>query len=119
MSVKHIMTIDNINTNTNTIELKQFAIMGNTYCPQGEVYELKENDKILIKNPCLENKSLKWISMISSMCNESKLTYNIVNNNIHWHITGEPTEGALKVLSEKLHPPDDNNNNIILHIYII
>eukprot|EP01084_Bolivina_argentea_P141327 248358_1 len=91
--------------------------MGNTYCPQGEVYELKENDKILIKNACLENKSLKWISMISSMCNESKLTYNIVNNNIHWHITGEPTEGALKVLSEKLHPPDNNNNDNITNIY--
>eukprot|EP01083_Nonionella_stella_P280788 955288_1 len=48
---------------------------------------------------------------------ESKLTYNIVNNNIHWHITGEPTEGALKVLSEKLHPPDNNNNENITNIY--
>ncbi len=43
--------------------------------------------------------------MISSMCNETKVTYNVVNNSNHWH-----TEGALKVLSEKLHPPPHNIN---------
>merc|ERR1719410_2064275 len=48
--------------------------------------------------------------MISSMCNESKLTFNVVAGNIHWHITGEPTEGALKVLSEKLRIPGSSIN---------
>eukprot|EP00486_Rosalina_sp_Unknown_P001317 CAMPEP_0201569188 /NCGR_PEP_ID=MMETSP0190_2-20130828/10729_1 /ASSEMBLY_ACC=CAM_ASM_000263 /TAXON_ID=37353 /ORGANISM="Rosalina sp." /LENGTH=840 /DNA_ID=CAMNT_0047991231 /DNA_START=76 /DNA_END=2595 /DNA_ORIENTATION=+ len=122
MSVKNVMTIQECN-GSNDIVLKQYAVTGTTYEPQGDIIEIdqKEDGKNVVKNPSLENESLKWISMISSMCNEAKVSYTTVSNNIHWHVQGEPTEGALKVLSEKLKIPNTstNYNQDITKIYTI
>ncbi len=109
MSVKNVMTVDSV---VGGIKVKQFAVAGTTYCPSGDIVEIDENgeERVLV-NGCLENRALQWMSMISSMCNEAKLTFNLVSGHIHWHITGEPTEGALKVLSEKLKIPTQKQPN--------
>lgn len=127
MSVKNVMTIDS--AKGNSISLQQYGVTGTTYCPQGDVYEDDHKDggsgSNVLGNPSASNASLKWISMISSMCNESKLTFTQKADQIgiHWHITGEPTEGALKVLAEKLGIPTAatsthaNSNEDILKVY--
>merc|ERR1711971_287792 len=107
MSVKCVMTIDTVKGNN--INLKRFTVEGTTYCPEGDVFEDEQKSNSL-GNPSASNSSLKWISMISSMCNESKLMYTIKGGNTHWSITGEPTEGALKVLAEKLKFPEDSKS---------
>eukprot|EP01084_Bolivina_argentea_P305939 528560_1 len=105
MSVRNVMTVQD--ASTDGLVIKQHSIRGTTYCPQGDVIATEEKGEV-VANPSLENDSLRWLAVISSMCNESKLTFKHVSGNIHWHITGEPTEGALKVLSEKLKVPNDS-----------
>merc|ERR1719464_733286 len=106
MSVKNVMTIQD----DGKVAMKRFLVHGTTYCPEGDVFE-EEQKSDAVANPSKQNSALRWIGMVSSMCNESKLTYSVVADNVHWHITGEPTEGALKVLAEKLKVPDGASSN--------
>eukprot|EP00485_Elphidium_margaritaceum_P001438 CAMPEP_0202704156 /NCGR_PEP_ID=MMETSP1385-20130828/16893_1 /ASSEMBLY_ACC=CAM_ASM_000861 /TAXON_ID=933848 /ORGANISM="Elphidium margaritaceum" /LENGTH=1015 /DNA_ID=CAMNT_0049362121 /DNA_START=63 /DNA_END=3113 /DNA_ORIENTATION=- len=109
MSVKHVMTVTA--STSDEISVSKFDVSGTTYEPRGDVTTTAQ--RTVLRNPSAENESLKWVAKIASMCNESKLTFKRVANNINWQITGEPTEGALKVLAEKLGVPsssDDNSN---------
>ena len=77
-----------------------------------------------LKFPCL-NAGLRKLSEIGVLCNESSLQYKkdaTLAKNIHWSVTGEPTEGALKVMAEKIGLPDSNeclkyNNKPVLEKY--
>lgn len=69
------------------------------------------------KSSDYENKSLRFMSLISSMCNDAR----IKTNQETFECIGDPTEGALLILSEKLwyytsssplnyENPENNNN---------
>jgi len=103
MSVKCLMTIDS--AASSKLEIRRFSVSGTTYCPDGEVAEEKGQ---ALSNPSGDNPSLRWVGKVSSMCNESQLTVSLNEGGYEqWRVTGEPTEGALKVLSEKLQVPGE------------
>ncbi len=89
--VKHIgyfNTSDNIN---------ELIVSGNSFEPQGVIVN-KDGKEIscAIRSSAVIN----LLAKVSSICNESQLTYDI-ENDAYSHV-GEPTEAALKVLVEKL-----------------
>ena len=47
------------------------------------------------------DKSLSFLLKIGALCNDSKLKKTETNNNVHWEIKGDPTEGALVVAAAK------------------
>lgn len=88
-------------TNEMTVEKiwssgKIINVTGVGFEPKGEF--LINNKKIDPKN----NESLNLLLKISKMCNDS-----ILKDGIGWHIIGDPTEGALKVLARKANITED------------
>jgi len=80
------MTVRNIYADGRMLE-----ITGAGYEPVGDF--LEGDTKIKPE----ENTTVGILLVISALCNDSEL----VNENSTWHIKGDPTEGALMVLSEK------------------
>jgi len=88
-------------TNEMTVEKiwypdKLINVTGVGFEPKGEF--LVKNRKI---NP-KKDECLRLILKISKMCNDA-----VLKNGVGWHIIGDPTEGALKVLSKKADIEDD------------
>jgi Ca2+-transporting ATPase len=71
-------------------------VTGVGFEPRGEF--LFDNKKIDPKN----DESLNLLLKISKMCNDA-----ILKDGIGWHVIGDPTEGALKVLSRKANIVED------------
>jgi Ca2+-transporting ATPase len=88
-------------TNEMTVEKiwssgKIINVTGVGFEPKGEF--LINNKKIDPKN----DEGLNLLLKISKMCNDS-----ILKDGVGWHIIGDPTEGALKVLAKKANITED------------
>jgi Ca2+-transporting ATPase len=85
------MTVEKIWSSGKTID-----VTGVGFEPKGEF--LLNNKKIDPKS----DENLTLLLKISKMCNDS-----ILKDGIGWHVIGDPTEGALKVLARKADITDD------------
>lgn len=88
----------------NFISMDKFTVEGHSYSPVGKIWR-GESDKTsqIFKNITAEDVSLQWMAKCLALCNTSQLNLSDLNK---FKIQGEPTEGALRVLVEKLGCPD-------------
>lgn len=95
MSVNKVVFLDS--TGTGVLELD---VQGSTFAPEGD---------ILLKGTKVENFATSSIAFrklleVAALCNDSRLAFDSKNST--FSIVGEPTEGALRVLVEKVGAPD-------------
>ncbi|KIX07550.1 calcium-translocating P-type ATPase, SERCA-type [Rhinocladiella mackenziei CBS 650.93] len=87
-------------------DLEEVEVKGTTFSPIGDlIYNGKKLD-----NPAVDSRTLKEMSEVLALCNEAHLSYDPKNNT--FSSIGEPTEGALRVLVEKIGADDISTNNI-------
>lgn len=91
MSVNKMVFVDESGS-----DLDEFTVEGTSFAPEGAV---SRNGKI-IDNPAASSSTVAQIAQAAALCNESKLSYD---RKAGTYINiGEPTEGALRVLVEKI-----------------
>ncbi|KAK5306817.1 hypothetical protein LTR99_002509 [Exophiala xenobiotica] len=100
MSVEKIVYLNEAGNDLEEIEVK-----GTTFAPVGD---LIHNGKPLL-NAAVTSNTLKQMSEVLALCNESNLSYDPKTNT--YQSIGEPTEGALRVLVEKIGTDDVATNN--------
>jgi P-type Ca2+ transporter type 2A len=77
-------------------DLEEIDVEGTTFAPEGS---LSRDGKVL-ENPASSSSMIRQIAEVSALCNEAMLSYDSKNN--AFSNVGEPTEGALRVLVEKI-----------------
>jgi Ca2+ transporting ATPase len=84
--------------------LEEFDIEGTSFAPEGQI---SFNGKA-IDNLAASSATVRQICEVSALCNDASLAYDSKNGT--YGIVGEPTEGALRVLAEKIGTPDARLN---------
>ena len=80
--------------------LEEFDVQGTSFAPEGEVsFQGKQ-----LQNLAASSNTVRQICEVTALCNDSALSLDS-KTGIH-SIIGEPTEGALRVLVEKVGTPD-------------
>lgn len=103
LSVVDVIATDKTGTLTqNTMTIEQinlindsFTVSGDGWSPQGDFYRGQK------KIDPLRNTDLKKISTIAGLCSRAQLINKGTKNDPDYQINGDPTEGALTVLSHK------------------
>ncbi|OQV05455.1 hypothetical protein CLAIMM_10192 isoform 2 [Cladophialophora immunda] len=85
-------------------DLEEIEVSGTTFAPTGD---LIHNGKKL-ENPAATSDTIKQMSEVLALCNEAHLSYDAKNDT--YSSIGEPTEGALRVLVEKIGTDDAARN---------
>jgi len=85
--------------------LEEIQVEGTTFAPTGD---LLHHGKTL-ENPAVSSKTLKQMSEVLALCNEAHLAFDPKTH--AFSSIGEPTEGALRVLVEKIGTDDVATNN--------
>lgn len=85
-------------------DLEEIHVEGTTFAPEGN---LLRADKQLA-NPAVSSKTIAQLAEILALCNESHLSYDAKTN--VFSLIGPATEGALRVLVEKIGTPDAKVN---------
>ena len=99
MSVEKIVHLNEAGTG-----LQEIDVEGTTFAPEGEI---SSGGKIL-ENAAEASPAMQQICEVLALCNESKLSYD--DKTKAFSIIGEPTEGALRVLVEKIGCQDTSVN---------
>lgn len=102
MSVEKVVHLNESGNGLEEIEVK-----GTTFAPIGD---LLRNGKRL-ENAAVTSGTLKQMSEVLALCNESHLSFDPKNNT--YSSIGEPTEGALRVLVEKIGTDDIATNKTL------
>ncbi|KAI4110180.1 MAG: hypothetical protein L6R37_000073 [Teloschistes peruensis] len=93
--------------------LSEIDIEGTTFAPQGQ---LSSNGQ-RIENLAATSEIASKLTEVAALCNESRLSFDAKNGT--FGNIGEPTEGALRVLVEKVGTPDvtlnQKNENVPAH----
>ncbi|KAK7522152.1 uncharacterized protein IWZ02DRAFT_413169 [Phyllosticta citriasiana] len=84
--------------------LEEIDVEGTNLAPEGAL--TYKGQPML--DPAVGSRTLTQITQIAALCNEAKLAYDSKNGN--YSLVGEPTEGALRVLAEKIGTPDPSLN---------
>lgn len=84
--------------------LEELNVEGTSFKPQGNILQ---DGRIL--ETAARSATLAQITEACALCNESALSYDPQKGS--YSIIGEPTEGALRVLAEKIGTPDANVNS--------
>lgn len=99
MSVNNICFINGQGTGFEEIQIE-----GTSFAPEGRVTLAGK----LLSSAASGSKTVAGIAEVCAVCNESSLSYDPQTE--QYAIIGEPTEGALRVLAEKIGTPDANIN---------
>jgi len=84
--------------------LEEFDVEGTSFAPEGQVsFQGKARTNLAASSATVQK-----ICEVTALCNDSSLAYD-TKNGTH-SLVGEPTEGALRVLVEKVGTPDSNFN---------
>lgn len=102
MSVRRVAVID-----SKSGSFFELDVDGTTYNTVGEIHH-KESP--IDRQAVLSLPTISDLSLISTLCNDSKLFFDHVSGNTHK--IGEPTEAALKTFVEKLGFDDDSVLNL-------
>jgi len=82
-------------------DLEEIQVEGTTFSPEGHL--LRDGHE-RIENPAAVSNTLKQMSEVLALCNDARLAYDAKSN--AYSTVGEPTEGALRVLVEKMGTDD-------------
>ncbi|KAF2863587.1 calcium transporter ATPase [Piedraia hortae CBS 480.64] len=80
--------------------LDELDVQGTNFAPTGAV---TKHGKV-IENPAASSKIIAQMTEVAALCNQSTLSYDSAHQT--FQIVGEPTEGALRVLVEKIGTSD-------------
>ena len=98
MSVCRVVTVENITGDK--LDLNEYTVENSQFNPTG---------KMILSGKTVENPSasasLLETSKVCSLCNDAALIFNAEKNDVE--VSGEPTEAALLVLSEKIRLPKE------------
>jgi Ca2+ transporting ATPase len=84
--------------------LEEVEIEGTSFAPEGQIsFQGKP-----VENLAASSATVHQICEVAALCNDSSLAYDSKNGT--YSIVGEPTEGALRVLAEKIGTPDSRIN---------
>jgi P-type Ca2+ transporter type 2A len=99
MSVNKVVFIGNDGNS-----LEEIDVEGTSFAPHGTVsYRGKALDQMAHDIPVIAK-----LTEVAALCNEAVLSFDEKNGS--YNIVGEPTEGALRVMVEKLGSPDSKHN---------
>ena len=84
--------------------LEEIDIEGTTFSPEGRILSNGRQ----IENSAASSATVLQIAEVSALCNEARLAFDSKNGT--YSSIGEPTEGALRVLVEKIGTPDSAMN---------
>ncbi|EME80304.1 uncharacterized protein MYCFIDRAFT_49900 [Pseudocercospora fijiensis CIRAD86] len=99
MSVSRIVYI-----NDSQSGLEELEVEGTSFTPEGIV---TKGEKV-IEFPAASSKTIAQMIEVAAVCNDAKLAYD--SKTSAFLNVGEPTEGALRVLAEKVGTPDSSYN---------
>jgi Ca2+ transporting ATPase len=91
-----------VNDNGNGLE--EYDVEGTNFAPEGQVSFRGK----AAENMAAQSDTVRQICEVTALCNDAQLAYD--SNNGTYHLVGEPTEGALRVLTEKVGTPDASHN---------
>lgn len=80
--------------------LEEIDVEGTTFSPEGV---LRRNGKVL-ENAAVSSSTIRQMAEVLALCNDAKLSYDAKTGS--YSSIGEPTEGALRVLVEKIGTDD-------------
>jgi Ca2+ transporting ATPase len=87
-----------------SMSLEEIDVEGTTFAPEGRVtYKGKQ-----LKEPAKEIPAIGRLTEVAALCNEAVLSHDKKHGS--YNIVGEPTEGALRVMVEKLGATDSAHN---------
>ncbi|KAK7969527.1 calcium-transporting ATPase activity/catalytic [Apiospora saccharicola] len=89
----------------NGSDLEELDVEGTTFAPKGDI---KSNGKV-VQDLHQKSKTLGQMTEVAALCNDARLAYDARSGN--FSNIGEPTEGALRVLAEKVGPCAPANSN--------
>lgn len=99
MSVSKMMYIDESAQNTEHI-----AVEGTTFAPHGTLRRRGE----VVRDLAATSTTIQRLAEVSTLCNEAHISYDPKSGT--FQRIGEPTEGALRTLVEKIGAPDPSYN---------
>uniref|UniRef100_L2G3N4 Calcium-transporting ATPase n=1 Tax=Colletotrichum fructicola (strain Nara gc5) TaxID=1213859 RepID=L2G3N4_COLFN len=100
MSVSKIVYL-----NENGSDLVELDVEGTTFAPKGSISFNGEKVTDLTRSSA----TIRQMTEVAAVCNDSKLAYDA--RSAAYSNVGEPTEGALRVLVEKIGPCAPSNSN--------
>ncbi|KAI1088544.1 calcium-transporting ATPase sarcoplasmic/endoplasmic reticulum type [Rostrohypoxylon terebratum] len=100
MSVSKIVYI-----NENGSDLEELDVEGTTFAPKGNI---THNGKV-VKDLTQSSSTVRQMNEVAALCNDARLVYDARSGT--FSNVGEPTEGALRVLAEKIGPCAPANSN--------
>lgn len=95
MSVNKVVFLNSIGTG-----VLELDVQGSTFAPEGDI--LLNGTKV--ENFATSSIAARKLLEVAALCNDSRLAFDSKNRT--FSIVGEPTEGALRVLVEKVGAPD-------------
>ena len=84
--------------------LDEIDVEGTTFAPEGKVLFKGKP----LEDPAASSPTILKMAMVSALCNEAKIAFDSKNGT--YSSVGEPTEGALRVLVEKIGTPESDFN---------
>ncbi|KAJ8107508.1 hypothetical protein ONZ43_g6713 [Nemania bipapillata] len=79
-------------------DLEELDVEGTTFSPKGDI---KLNGKV-VENLFQTSSTISQMNEVAALCNDAQLMYDV--RSATFSNVGEPTEGALRVLAEKVGP---------------
>ncbi|KAL9115502.1 MAG: hypothetical protein Q9227_000823 [Pyrenula ochraceoflavens] len=84
-------------------DLVEIDVEGTTFAPEGRLLQ----DGKLLENPAAKSATMSQLAEVLALCNESRISFDEKNGT--YSNIGEPTEGALRVLVEKIGTEDPSS----------
>jgi Ca2+ transporting ATPase len=100
MSVNTIVYVNDSQTG-----LEELHVEGTSFAPEGIV---RKGEKV-IDWPAASSKTIAQLTEVAAVCNDAELSFDTKSNS--FLNVGEPTEGALRTLAEKIGTPDNSYNS--------
>ena len=92
-----------------SLTLEEIDIEGTTFAPEGRVtYKPEQLKEQQLKEPAKDIPIIGRLTEVAALCNEAVLSFDKKHGS--YNIVGEPTEGALRVMVEKLGATDSSHN---------
>ncbi|KAI0125907.1 calcium-transporting ATPase sarcoplasmic/endoplasmic reticulum type [Xylariales sp. AK1849] len=100
-----------VHINESGSDLEELDVEGTTFAPRGDI---RRNGKV-VADLAESSSTIRQINEVAALCNDARLAYDARSGN--FSNVGEPTEGALRVLAEKIGPcaPSNTNPEDIVH----
>ncbi|KIH88486.1 Ca2+ transporting ATPase, sarcoplasmic/endoplasmic reticulum [Sporothrix brasiliensis 5110] len=80
-------------------DLEELTVEGTTFSPRGNI---KTSRGKAVTNLSESSSTVRQLAEVAALCNDARLAYDSLSNT--FTNIGEPTEGALRVLAEKIGP---------------